>query len=141
MEENRYSDIPWFLRFAFTLNIIYIFYKRDGFIKGTKTIYGMIKIKIIMLFYNHCTWFRNIIRENARKLGDSYEILVDMVYSNKPVNIKEIVNSNPSFKQHVIEHFDETKEKVINDIITRDNITDEEEIAKLRDSIKLEDFI
>lgn len=141
MEESSYNDIPWFLRFAFTLNIIYQAYKKYGFIEGTKTIYTMTKISLVMFFYNHCKWFRNRVRENARKLGAPCETLVDMVYTNRPIDLKEIVNSDPSFKQYIIDNFDETKEKVINNIITRDNITDEEEIAKLRDSIKLEDYI
>lgn len=141
MEESKYSDIPWFFRFAFTLNTIYQAYKKYGFIEGTKTIYIMVKINFMMFFYNNCKWFRNRVRENARKLGAPYETFVDMVYTNRPIDIKEIINSDPSFKQHFIEHFDEIKEKVINNIITRDNITDEEEIAKLRDFIKLEDYI
>lgn len=141
MEESKYSDIPWFLRLAFTLNIIYQDYKHNGFIKGTKTVYTFIKVKSTMFLYNHCKWFRNRVRENARKLGAPCETLIDMVYTNRHIDIKEIINSDPSFKQYVIEHFDEIKENAINNIITKDNITDEEEIAKLRDSIKLENFV
>lgn len=129
-----------FLKFTFTLNMIYFSYKDNGFIKGTKQVFCMLFMSVNKWLFNHCKWYEKFLRKRARRKAPEMEIVLDMFFSNKPFDFREHINSTPAFKEYFINNFDKYKEDVVNKMTEGKNMS-EKEIEEFRNSIKLEDYI
>lgn len=118
---------------------VYMTYKQNGFIKGTINVYNYLKIEFIGYLYRHCKWFNKFLTNRAK--GEGQLILLDLVYGSKDWSLKNAVNKYPEFREFFINNFEQLKEDSCNKIIKEHNITDKNEIQKIKDSFKLEDYV
>ena len=91
------------------------------------------KLSIFKWFYNHCGWFNKRIKKQLNNFGPYGSIVFDAFYSDKPIDFKAIYNSLSDEQKA---EWNKYKEKAIQKTIEENNITDEEEIVKLRESFE-----
>lgn len=141
MEDN--IKIPNFLiNFGLFPSYVYITYKKQGFVKGTVSLYNYVKIKIFEYFYRNNKWIRKRIKNKCIARNEAWAFLILDMFINPNYNkLEDIKKYFPNYDNWIKDNFDRIKEETINEIIKKENITDENEISKLRDSIKIEDYI
>ena len=103
---------------------------------GIKAIFNAIKTKMFIWWfrwsYKHIKRFRNKIKQNCNnRIG---EILLEAFIFNKQINFKEIYNN---LSEEDKKKYEELREETIREVIEKNNITNEEEINKLRATFDL----
>lgn len=142
METNNNGIPKWLLRICTTPLFIYSNFKQNGFLGGIKTTYRSIQVSLYFWLLRNCKWYRNRVYKNlTNQFGKPGELLFDIMIDTPNWNPKKLLNKHPEFKQQFIENFDKCKQNVIDDYIKSGELNTEEDIRKLEEGLKLEDFI
>lgn len=138
IESNIYDSLSkpnLLMRFGCFISIVGITYKMFG-IKGCIGFY-INKLKLDWFFwkFKHCKRFRERITKEV-KYSPALETILMSMFLGKPLDLESFYKSLTDKEK---EEFKKSREKAINDTIKKYNITDETEIARLRDMYNFND--
>lgn len=119
-------ETNWIMRLGYFISTIGLCYKTGGFKCVFNHLKTNMKIKWTKWIYKHSSKFRNKVKPN----DELSKLLLDCFIYEKPFDFDKIYNS---FTDEQKAKFEEVKERVLNETIAKYNITDEEEIKKLKE--------
>ena len=111
-------ETNWMMSLGYFISTMGLCYKTGGFKSIFNYLKANIKIKWIRWKYKHSSRYRK------------NKFLLDCLIYEKPFDFDKIYNS---FTDEQKAKFEEVKERVLNETIAKYNITDEEEIKKLKE--------
>lgn len=134
MKTYNNSEIPLLARFGLFLGGIAYANKSDGFKGVVKYIYNACRIKGFTWSYRHVKFVRKRVDKNLEKQNPILRAFTCLVLFNEPFNYKEIYKNIPDDKkEEVKEQISKNLESALQKTIAENNITNEEEIKKLRE--------